>query len=592
MGIQISEKKLKAAYAGTQKIKMAMYQGKKIWSAGSTVTYVVDNNISYTEEVDSDASCLSPKTFTPSKAGWSFVGWREDRIASASVLGSKIMADSPVTLYAVFRQTVTVTWYNGSTTASTSTGYNYYNNGAAVNPSFALTQASLPGWTARGWSTGNAANGGITYQNGAAFTRGSSVTLYGMYQQAVTVTFYNGSTAASGTTGTRYYCPGSGKVLNPTFTLTQAGLSGWTARGWSTSTAANGGITYNNGAAFTRDSNITLYGMYQQTITLSYNGNGASGGSTAAQSGTRYYNSNGATVNPSFTLRANGFARTNYSFAAWALGSAGGTQYKTGTSVTLTANTTFYAYWMPTAGTAFGYTGGIQTFTAPVSGTYQLTAYGAQGGNSPGRVEGGYGGYATGRVSLAKGQVLYIVVGGMPSDGAAVGGYNGGGNLNSKNSNGGPGGGATHIARRTGVLRELSSYKSDIFIVAGGGGGSCWSYNTSQQGGAGGGTSGGATGTISGSLNVIASYGANQVSGGYVVAVNGSGVHPESQQGTFGQGGSGNAGGGGGYYGGGSGLIYHNPGTGGSGYIGGVSGGSMQNGIRTGNGHAIITFAG
>ena len=49
---------------------------------------------------------------------------------------------------------------------------------------------------------------------------------------------------------------------------------------------------------------------------------------------------------------------------------------------------------MPTAGTAFGYTGGIQTFTAPVSGTYQLTAYGAQGGNSPGRVEGGYGGYA------------------------------------------------------------------------------------------------------------------------------------------------------------------------------------------------------
>ena len=511
MGIQISEKKLKAAYAGTQKIKMAMYQGKKIWSAGSTVTYVVDNNISYTEEVDSDASCLSPKTFTPSKAGWSFVGWREDRIASASVLGSKIMADSPVTLYAVFRQTVTVTWYNGSTTASTSTGYNYYNNGAAVNPSFALTQASLPGWTARGWST---------------------------------------------------------------------------------STAANGGITYNNGAAFTRDSNITLYGMYQQTITLSYNGNGASGGSTAAQSGTRYYNSNGATINPGFTLRANGFARTNYSFAAWALGSAGGTQYKTGTSVTLTANTTFYAYWMPTAGTAFGYTGGIQTFTAPVSGTYQLTAYGAQGGNSPGRVDGGYGGYATGRVSLIKGQVLYIVVGGMPSDGAAVGGYNGGGNLNSKNSNGGPGGGATHIARRTGVLSELSSYKSDILIVAGGGGGSCWSYNTSQQGGAGGGTSGGATGTISGSLNVIASYGANQARGGYVVAVNGSGVHPESQQGWFGQGGSGNTGGGGGYYGGGSGLIYHNPGTGGSGYIGGVSGGSMQNGIRTGNGHAIITFAG
>ncbi len=345
MGIQIVDKKLKAAYAGTQKIKMAMYQGKKIWSAGSTVTYMVDTNVSYTEEVDSDTSCLSPKTFTPSKEGWSFVGWREDRTASASVLGSKVMADSPITLYAVFRQTVTVTWYNGSTTASTSTGYNYYNNGAAVNPSFALTQASLPGWTARGWSTGNAANGGITYQNGAAFTRGSSVTLYGMYQQAVTVTFYNGSTAASGTTGTRYYCPGSGKVLNPTFTLTQAGLSGWTARGWSTGTAGNSGITYNNGAAFTRDSNITLYGMYQQTITLSYNGNGASGGSTAAQSGTRYYNSNGATVNSSFTLRANGFSRSGCTFKKWALGSIGGTQYAAGAGITLSASAVMYAVW-------------------------------------------------------------------------------------------------------------------------------------------------------------------------------------------------------------------------------------------------------
>ena len=561
----------------------------RVYSAGSTVTYMVDTNVSYTEEVDSDASCLSPKTFTPSKAGWSFVGWREDRTASASVLGSKIMADSPVTLYAVFRAGVTVTYYNNSTSASSTSGYRYYNNGNIVNPSFTLTQANSNGWTARGWSTSNQGNAGITYANGAVFTRDSNVTLYGLYQQSITVTYYNNSTSASRTTGTRYWAPAG--YINPSFTLTQAGLSGWTARGWSTGTAGNSGITYNNGAAFTRDSNITLYGMYQQTITLSYNGNGASGGSTAAQSGTRYYNSNGATVNPSFILRANGFARTNYSFAAWALGSAGGTQYKTGTGVTLTANTTFYAYWMPTAGTAFGYTGGIQTFTAPVSGTYQLTAYGAQGGNSPGRVEGGYGGYATGRVSLTKGQVLYIVVGGMPSDGAAVGGYNGGGNLNSKNSNGGPGGGATHIARRTGVLRELSSYKSDILIVAGGGG-SCWSYNTSQQGGAGGGTSGGATGTISGSLNVIASYGANQARGGYVVAVNGSGVHPESQQGGFGQGGSGNAGGGGGYYGGGSGLIYHNPGTGGSGYIGGVSGGSMQNGVRTGNGHAIITFAG
>ncbi|MCM1027117.1 MAG: InlB B-repeat-containing protein, partial [Roseburia sp.] len=131
--------------------------------------------------------------------------------------------------------------------------------------------------------------------------------------------------------------------INPSFTLTQAALSGWAARGWSTGTAGNSGITYSNGVAFTRDSNVTLYGMYYQTITLYYNGNGNTGGSTANQTGTRYYNSNGNVTNPSFTLSANGFAKTGYTFSAWALN--GGTQYSAGASVTLAASATMYAVW-------------------------------------------------------------------------------------------------------------------------------------------------------------------------------------------------------------------------------------------------------
>ena len=47
--------------------------------------------------------------------------------------------------------------------------------------------------------------------------------------------------------------------------------------------------------------------------------------------------------------------------------------------------------------------------------------------------------------------------------------------------------------------------------------------------------------------------------------------------------------GGGGWYGGAGGHA-HYPGGGGSGYIGGVSNGSMQNGVRSGNGQATITL--
>ncbi len=118
--------------------------------------------------------------------------------------------------------------YNNSTSASSTSRYRYYNNGNVANPSFTLTQASSS-WTPRGWSTSNQGNAGITYANGATFTRDSDITLYGLYQQTVTVTYYNNSTTASTTTGTRYWAPAGS--INPSFTLTQAGISGLAALG-------------------------------------------------------------------------------------------------------------------------------------------------------------------------------------------------------------------------------------------------------------------------------------------------------------------------------------------------------------------------
>lgn len=268
MSIYTGNQKLKKLYIGNQAVRKAYLGNQLVYSAGNIVTYHVDAGVRYQEEVGEGESCLSPKTFTPQKAGWAFVGWRTDATASGDVISSLIMGDSPIELYAVFTHPVTVTYYNGSASASAQMKNRYWNNGNDTPPSFALTQAAL---------------------------------------------------------------------------------SGWSARGWSASTAGNGGITYANGAAFTRNSDVTLYGMYQQAVTLSYSGNGATGGSTAAQTGYRYYNSNGQTLNASFSLRANGFTRTSYTFSKWALGSAGGTQYAAGASVALSASTTFYALWQGVA---------------------------------------------------------------------------------------------------------------------------------------------------------------------------------------------------------------------------------------------------
>lgn len=72
----------------------------------------------------------------------------------------------------------------------------------------------------------------------------------------------------------------------------------------------------------------------------------------------------------------------------------------------------------------YDYTGEIEEFTAPYTGTYKLETWGAQGGNAIYSDEivarGGYGSYSVGEVNLNAGDKIYIGVGGQN-------GWNGGG---------------------------------------------------------------------------------------------------------------------------------------------------------------------
>ena len=74
---------------------------------------------------------------------------------------------------------------------------------------------------------------------------------------------------------------------------------------------------------------------YEVALTLSYNGNGNTGGNTEDT-----YCNRGTTC----TLRANGFNRTNYGFLGWYTAASGGTKYDS--SITLNANTEVFAQWL------------------------------------------------------------------------------------------------------------------------------------------------------------------------------------------------------------------------------------------------------
>ena len=271
----------------------------------------------------------------------------------------------------------------------------------------------------------------------------------------------------------------------------------------------------------------------------------------------------------------------------------------------------------------FSYTGSVQTFTAPVDGEYTLEVGGAQGGGES-DLEGGKGGKSTGKVTLKKGETIYLYVGqsGSNNYGTASGTYNGGGAAGGVF--GTAGGGATHIAKtQRGELKNYANHKEDVLIVAGGGGGTSADYNKNKSTG---GYGGGTTGSQGGQFPSGAAYymdvragGGSQTSGGCAgkthaivnITEGSSGNHRydwtmSGNKGLFGQGGSGKkyngyntsysgytdnygAGGGGGWYGGGS-TVENGGAGGGSGYTGGVTDGSMQTGVNEGNGYAKITY--
>ncbi len=214
----------------------------------------------------------------------------------------------------------------------------------------------------------------------------------------------------------------------------------------------------------------------------------------------------------------------------------------------------------------FTYTGGKQSFTIQTAGTYDVVAFGAQGGsglvNPIFSVAGGLGAELGGDFKFNVGDVLSILVG---QQGSGL------------NQAGGGGGGSSVIS-------------STAFVIAGGGGGSGFvragtggnalTVNTNSSSGLNGGTAGGEGGSFGhGGLTSLGGGG-----GGYNFAGTGGGAGA-ALIGTA-AGGTGLGGGAGGYGGGGGGGVGPlaiQSGGGGGGY-GGGGGGSSDGGGGGGGG--------
>ena len=119
----------------------------------------------------------------------------------------------------------------------------------------------------------------------------------------------------------------------------QPSKTGWNFVGWRKDTTASSNVET---SVIMGDNPITLYAVYSQKITLTYNGNNATSGTMQPDEKYRYFNASGEYKDPKFTLKANDFTKTGYRFTGWDLGAVN-------TEIELSANKTATAQWFETS---------------------------------------------------------------------------------------------------------------------------------------------------------------------------------------------------------------------------------------------------
>jgi uncharacterized repeat protein (TIGR02543 family) len=334
---------------------MALYStvSKTTSATGYTVTYSGNGNTSGSVPVDSTSYnntaivTVLGNTGSLAKTGYKFNGWN----TAANGSGSSYSADSTfsisgasVTLYAQWVSAYSVTYNgNGSTSGSVPTDTNGYVTSDTITVLSNVNSLAKTGYKLVGWTKASDGSG-LVYTSGQTFTvAAANVTLYAKWQTAYTIT-YNGNTNTSGSV------PTDSSTYIDTEEITVASNSnalvktGYVFSGWNT-LADGSGTDYAAGSKYTvSGSNVTLYAKWVAgaTYTVTYNSNGATGGSAPTDA-----NAYGAGDNVTVKTNSGSLVKTGYAFAGWDLAAdgTGGLRTPGSTFEIGGANVTLYAKW-------------------------------------------------------------------------------------------------------------------------------------------------------------------------------------------------------------------------------------------------------
>lgn len=277
--------------------------------------------------------------------GYTFTGWKRADNQQAYGDGQWVtnlttQPDGIVTMVAQWSANEAHIRYNPNPPAGKTAGGNgtpNWDGHTGDTPAIGGNGWTIDGYTFAGWTT-NADGGGTKYAPGASWTANGTLTLYAQWTPGEAGLTYDGNGATGGKTD-----PQNG-VTDQKVNVRQNGFTrdGYTFVRWDTQADCRGKAV-NPGDKWTLQGSSTLYACWTGNMQpLTYHGNGATGGNTAAQSGK---------TGDELTTNANGFTRDGYTFVEWNTKADGtGGHYGKGTNgvakwTMLPAGNDLYAIW-------------------------------------------------------------------------------------------------------------------------------------------------------------------------------------------------------------------------------------------------------
>lgn len=277
--------------------------------------------------------------------GYTFTGWKRADNQQAYGDGQWVtnlttQPDGIVTMVAQWSANEAHIRYNPNPPAGKTTGGQgtaNWTGHTGDTPTIGQNGWTVDGYTFTGWNT-QAGGKGQAYAPGARWTANGTLTLYAQWTAGEASLSYDGNGATGGKTD-----PQTGKT-DEKINVRDNGFTrdGYTFVTWNTQADCKGNAVKPN-SEWTLRGSSTLYACWAGVAqTLTYHGNGATGGNTAAQSGH---------TGDELTTNANGFTRDGYTFVRWDTAKDGsGTAYgegKNGVSqyVMKPAGNDLYAIW-------------------------------------------------------------------------------------------------------------------------------------------------------------------------------------------------------------------------------------------------------